>query len=495
MRGVTDSHIPWGARALLVGAAALVPAFFASATAFAGVADPDPSFSGDGRTTVEFAADASPDAVAITPDGDIVVAGSVEVTPDTRDFAVARLNADGSPDTAFSGDGRLTIDVAEGGDDYATGVAVRPDGRIVVAGTSAGRFAVIQLDDTGAPDDGFGNNGSAVFGFGAADAGEAHDVVLDASGNAVVVGSGSSEGDGGKDAAIARLTAAGELDGSFAGDGRLTAGLDQPGFQSSDAAFAVSVLPGGELAIAGSHFQVPDGRGLFGRIDSSGSVESLESLGTGRYYAAQDVATLADGTPLAAGYHQPYGGPGGSATVWAFGDLTGTDWAFAPAPDVRAAGRAIAGLPDGNAIVAGTIGSQGNLFLLDPDTGSGFVGQGATAFSPSELAVSGGRPVAVGADGGDFAVARFLAPTLDPADTRITGGPRGTIVGKAKFRFRADGDATAFQCKLDRRRWRACESPTRLRDLDPGRHRFKVRAISAAGGPDPTPAVRRFRVA
>jgi uncharacterized delta-60 repeat protein len=489
--------MPWGARALLVGAAALASVFLGSASARAGVADPDSSFAGDGLTTVGFGVDASGDAVAIAPNGDIVVVGSVETGPEVRDFAIARLNPDGSLDPGFSDDGRLTVDVAAGGDDYATGVAVRPDGRIVVAGTSADQFAVLQLDDTGSPDDDFAGDGGIVFGFGAAGEGQAHDLVLDAAGNAIVAGSGSSDGDGGRDVAIARLTPGGELDDAFAADGRLTAGLDQPGWTSSDAAHAVALLPDGEIAIAGSRFQIPDGQGLFGRIDSSGTVQTLEPLGSGRYYAAQDIATLTSGVPVAVGHFQPHGAQGGSAFAWAFGDgdLSG-DWSFASAPDIRASAESIAGLATGSAVVAGRVGSQETLFLLDPTSDSGFVAHAPIGLNAAELAVTDDRPVAAGSKGGDLAVARFLAPSVDSPNTKIVRGPQGTVGGaKVKFRFRADPQAAGFECKLDRRRWRACTSPVKLGGLDSGRHRFKVRAVSGLGDPDPTPAKRRFKVA
>jgi uncharacterized delta-60 repeat protein len=497
IRGViTDSHIPWRARALLVGAAALASVFAGSASALAGVADPDPSFSGDGRTTVEFGSESAADSIAVGPDGDILVVGSVGPNG-ARDFGIARLHPDGTLDAGFSGDGRLAIDVAEGGDDYATGVAVRADGRIVVVGTSADQFAVLQLEADGAPDDDFAGDGSVEFGFGEEDSGEARDVVLDQAGNVVVVGHGDSEGDGGTDVAIARITPAGDLDSALAEDGKLTTGLDLADWPSSDRAFAAAVLPSGEIAIAGSHFQAPDGNGLYGRIGPSGTVEVLESVGAGRYYSAQDVAVLAGGTPLAVGYFQPHGADGGSATAWAFGASGVSDgWDFALDPEVRARAESVAPLADGRAIVAGAIGSQGNLSLFDPGSDAGFLAHGQTGFAPAELGVSAGKPVAVGSAAGDFAVARFLAPSIDAPETKIVAGPRGKVdQQKVKFRFRADPDAERFECKLDRGRWRECGSPARFEGLDSGRHWFKVRAVSGDGKPDPTPAKRRFKVA
>ena len=68
--------------------------------------------------------------VAIQPDGKIVVAGSTDAG-----FALARYNTNGTLDTSFSGDGKLTTAFA-GQSDVATGVAIQPDGRIVAGGHS-----------------------------------------------------------------------------------------------------------------------------------------------------------------------------------------------------------------------------------------------------------------------------------------------------------------------------------------------------------------------
>ena len=89
-------------------------------------------------------------------------------------------------------------------------------------------------------------------------------------------------------------------------------------------------------------------------------------------------------------------------------------------------------------------------------------------------------------------------------DTRITAAKIRKPVGRAKFRFRAIGPRTGFQCKLTTatpktgkragpKRWRRCSSPKAYRNLGPGRYHFAVRAISG-GAVDRTPAKRRFRI-
>ncbi|MGH2952771.1 MAG: lysyl oxidase family protein [Solirubrobacterales bacterium] len=85
-------------------------------------------------------------------------------------------------------------------------------------------------------------------------------------------------------------------------------------------------------------------------------------------------------------------------------------------------------------------------------------------------------------------------PDIDPPNTKIKRGPKGkTRKRRPKFRFRADEPAT-FTCKLDRKRWRPCESPRKFRRRSLGRHKFKVRATDLAGNVERKPAKRRFRI-
>ena len=69
--------------------------------------------------------------LALQPDGKIVVAGATSAG--TRDMLVARFQPAGVLDTTFGVGGVPTVDF--GGNDAATGVALLPDGRILVAGT------------------------------------------------------------------------------------------------------------------------------------------------------------------------------------------------------------------------------------------------------------------------------------------------------------------------------------------------------------------------
>ena len=117
-----------------------------SSTGFAGILDDfalaryntdgslDTSFDTDGKVTTDFGAgNTRASAVAVQPDGKIVAAGEAHIS--TFDFALARYNADGSLDTTFDTDGKVTTNFSSNSD-VAAAVALQPDGKIVAAGSA-----------------------------------------------------------------------------------------------------------------------------------------------------------------------------------------------------------------------------------------------------------------------------------------------------------------------------------------------------------------------
>jgi hypothetical protein len=66
---------------------------------------------------------------------------------------------------------------------------------------------------------------------------------------------------------------------------------------------------------------------------------------------------------------------------------------------------------------------------------------------------------------------------------------------RAVFVFAGSGTKAvlSFECRLDRRPFRACISPRVFKHLRPGKHVFRVRAV-AGGQVDPTAAKRQFKV-
>jgi uncharacterized delta-60 repeat protein len=95
----------------------------------------DNTFSGDGIqfTPIGTARDEAAD-IALQPDGKILLAGTAEINGKSN-FAIARYNSNGSLDNTFSDDGIQTTSIG-GQLDEAQGVAMQPDGKIIVAGFS-----------------------------------------------------------------------------------------------------------------------------------------------------------------------------------------------------------------------------------------------------------------------------------------------------------------------------------------------------------------------
>src|SRR5262249_3024760 len=102
----------------------------------------DTSFDGDGKQTVAFDLGFSnsdtANSLAIDPQGRIVLVGCGQRRHGDYDFAVARLNPDGSLDTSFDGDGKQTVAFDRGGgnNDQAFAMAIDAQGRIVLAGSA-----------------------------------------------------------------------------------------------------------------------------------------------------------------------------------------------------------------------------------------------------------------------------------------------------------------------------------------------------------------------
>lgn len=88
-----------------------------------------------------------------------------------------------------------------------------------------------------------------------------------------------------------------------------------------------------------------------------------------------------------------------------------------------------------------------------------------------------------------------LAPDTRPPNTFIHGGPRRvTRLRTASFHIASSEARSRFQCKLDRRAWRACRASVTLRRLSRGVHTFRARAIDRAGNVDRTPAAKTWRI-
>ena len=118
----------------------------------------DTTFDGDGIVTTALLNDVNNQSVLLQPDGKIIAGGGTDQGSITEsDAALVRYNSDGSLDTSFDSDGKLTISV--GDFTLFTSVLMQPDGKIVAAGQSGTNTLVARFNQDGSLDPTFDLDG------------------------------------------------------------------------------------------------------------------------------------------------------------------------------------------------------------------------------------------------------------------------------------------------------------------------------------------------
>lgn len=213
----------------------------------------DYTFSTDGKLTTSYIGNVDDEAhaVAIQPDGKIVVAGKTAVGSGAlpANFAVLRYNTNGTIDTSFGANGKLNTDF--GGSDVADAVAIQADGKIVVAGTTDeggnNDFAVARYTTTGLLDTTFSGDGKVIINFGENDS--AHAVAIQANDRIIVAGSAEIVGNPGSVFALVQLTQNGLLDHTFGGNGKVTTAFGSNTTYAS--AYGVIAQPDAKITACG----------------------------------------------------------------------------------------------------------------------------------------------------------------------------------------------------------------------------------------------------
>jgi uncharacterized delta-60 repeat protein len=241
----------------------------------------DASFGSGGKVTTSFSQGASQgEALALQQDGKIVAAGLVQLSSDHTLFAIARYNSNGALDPGFGAGGQATVDFGVGLN-FANAIAIQADGKIVLAGqalyiTSNGQsqFGLARLSPEGTLDLSFGNGGM-VTGPSISAINAAKGLAIQPDGKIVVSGYSRANTASG-DWAVARYNADGSLDSTFGASGAVTTRFLGLG----DVASSVLVLADGKLIVTGYAF-VGQGEIDFAlaRYDASGTLDP--SFGNG----------------------------------------------------------------------------------------------------------------------------------------------------------------------------------------------------------------------
>lgn len=229
----------------------------------------DPTFDGDGlQTTAIAGVEAKALAVAVQPDGKIVVGGQVRLPSAYTDMLVARYDSTGTLDPSFGTGGITTMSLGTAWD-HVHALAIQPDGKLVAVAEVRNlddwddrAFTLLRFEIDGTLDGSFGSGGIAVHDVGD-DADILHDVALQPDGKMIAVGRSGPEFL--HELAVMRFDANGVLDPGF-GTGGLV--LSDFGFPRARAG-AVSLRHDGAIVIAG---QAGD-RILVAQYASDGSLD------------------------------------------------------------------------------------------------------------------------------------------------------------------------------------------------------------------------------
>ncbi|MFN2542749.1 MAG: delta-60 repeat domain-containing protein [Chthoniobacterales bacterium] len=276
----------------------------------------DTTFGDSGIVTTSFPGQGSyAFALALQSDGKIIAAGtdfvdfSSEDSSNT-DFALARYNSDGTPDTTFGSGGQLTTDF-DGFNDDVYAVLIQPDNKIVAVGSAKNPtnyydFAAARYLSNGTIDTTFGTLGKVRTDFGDHNLDIAYTAALQTDGKIVAAGIAIFNNGASDTFALARYNSNGTLDTTFSRDGLVKIDFGN----TLQSAYQVLIQTDGKIiAVGASNGESSDDDFLLARCNAKGNLDrtfgidgkvrtSFGPLNDG----AQGAALQADGNIVAVGF-------------------------------------------------------------------------------------------------------------------------------------------------------------------------------------------------
>ncbi len=268
----------------------------------------DGTFGTGGKFTTSYTlGDAKVNAMALQPDGKILLAGSWYGLLAQETFLIGRLNANGTPDSTFGSTGFITTAINARSVVYA--LAMQSDSLIVAGGYSVGNgapykdFTLVRYKPNGVIDSSFNVDGIVTTDFYGWD--DYAKAVTVTSGNKIIVAGNCSKSVGGWDNfAVAKYNYDGTLDVNFAGNGKVDYVLDT----YEDEVHAMTLQPDEKIVLAGNGLSAA----ALMRLKANGERDS--TFGSNGYKTffwdvgdneIHGMALQPDGKILAAGFGQP----------------------------------------------------------------------------------------------------------------------------------------------------------------------------------------------
>ena len=342
----------------------------------------DTTFDTDGKVSTDIGNNSSDDAysVIVQTDGKIIVAGSSYING-SEDFAMVRYNTNGSLDTTFDTDGKVTTNIGNNSNDYASSVAVQLDGRIIAAGYSDVNgerdFTVVRYNTNGTLDTTFDTDGKATTDIGNNNQDQANAIAVQTDGKIIIIGFTIIASS--LDIAVVRYNTNGALDTTFDGDGKVITNLD-----SEEFAYSVALQTDGKIIVAGSAYGAIGYEFAVVRYNTNGALDTTfdgdgsvtTDFGNNSDDESYSVAMQTDGKIIVAGVAYSngrnafavvrYNTNGSLDTTFDEDGKVTTDFIFS------ADGESVAVQPDGKIIVAGSSNNDIVVvrYFAAPPTGS-----------------------------------------------------------------------------------------------------------------------------
>jgi uncharacterized delta-60 repeat protein len=245
----------------------------------------DNTFNGNGVLFVDMTgAGSQPDQASdfdFDAQGNIYAVGATRTggTPLDNDFAVIKVSPTGQLVSSFDGDGKKLFNPT-GTAEFATGVRVLSDGKIVFGGSAGSNVILMKMDSTGALDNTFNGTGSTSINFGSSM--DMYGMDLDSDERIIIAGTVYTPS---TNSGVARCLPSGILDPNFGTGGKLNINIGT----GDNEVFSLVVLNDDKILINGAVNNVSTGYDfLVARIDTSGSLD-LSFNNTG--FVTQNLVT------------------------------------------------------------------------------------------------------------------------------------------------------------------------------------------------------------
>jgi len=418
---------------------------------------------GGGKATANFSLGAAQvEALALQADGRIIAAG--QAGSNGADFALARFNRNGTLDASFGTAGEVTTSLGSSPNSVARGLAIQPDGKILVAGFAgpggSQEFALARYNPSGSLDSTFGDpvqqpgpqppqplrSGSVLTNPGGI--ASATSVAVAPDGKILVAGSVQPGAfSSAADFALVRYNADGSLDTTFGTGGIVTTKLGDfdagantvlivPDANTSTNPADYKIMAAGHTSTSGGNFNFALVRyNADGTLDTTFHTTGVVTTNFGQLDDIHDAVLQADGKIVAVG--STFIGGKAELALARYNNDGSLDTSFGTAGQVTTdlggvnqSANSLVIQPDGKLVVAGVYAPNGpsDFFLArylssgSLDATFGTNGKVLTPFDPTSNAgaaslvqLPDGTFVSGGSAGTSFALARYWGDNSPPA--------------------------------------------------------------------------------